>query len=172
MQLQLILQYDAVSLAAKGMYEPSDKFASPIVEYTFSSPVKAGNLKWLSEDALLDDIAVYALDHTYKAAAVSYEQDPNDTDIWVSKLTENKGKVNSEKDQQTPILFIIIYAVIAFVILSLGIVIIIVSSHIICHIFDTVPNIIDSISDCITHVVQYTIVRIIIFIFITIIIII
>lgn len=127
MQLQLILQYDAVSLAAKGMYEPSDKFASPIVEYTFSSPVKAGNLKWLSEDALLDDIAVYALDHTYKAAAVSYEQDPNDTDIWVSKLTENKGKVNSEKDQQTPILFIIIYAVIAFVILSLGIVIIIVS---------------------------------------------
>ena len=127
MKLQMILQYDAVSLAVKGIYEPNDKFATPIVEYTFSKPVEAGALKWLSDDALIDDISVYALDHTYEAAAVGYEQDPNDTDIWVSKLSDKKATVNSQKGDKIPTLYIVIYSVIGAVIIALMVVIIVVS---------------------------------------------
>ncbi len=126
-QIQLILQYDALSIAAKGIYEPNDKFASPIVEYTFANPVEEGILKWSSGDALIDDISVYALDHSYKAANVSYEQDPNDSDIWVSKLTNNKVSTDSEKSAGMPTVFIIIYSIIGAVILALLGVIIIVS---------------------------------------------
>ena len=118
-QMQLILQYDALSLAAKGVYEPNDKFASPIVEYTFASPVNEGIIKWLSEDALIDNISVYSLDNSCKAEAVSYEQDPNDTDIWVSKLEKNKVSANSEKEGGMPILFIVLYSVMGAVILAL-----------------------------------------------------
>lgn len=114
-QIQLILQYDALSIAAKGVYDPSDKFATPIVEHTFSAPVKSGVLKWTSNDATLDDISVYALDHTYKAANVGYEQDPNDEEIWISKLTDKK--VSAE--EKMPTLFIVIYSVIGAVILAL-----------------------------------------------------
>ncbi len=117
-QLQLILQYDALSLAAKGVYDPSDKFAKPIVEYTFSAPVKEGVLKWTSEDAVIDDISVYALDHTYKASNVSYEQDPNDTDMWISKLTDT-ASADSQNSDKIPTLYIVIYSVIGAVILAL-----------------------------------------------------
>ncbi len=117
-QMQLILQYDALSLVAKGVYDPVDKFASPILEYTFAKPVLEGILKWTSEDALLDDISVYALDHSYKAANVSYEQDPNDTDMWISKLAASKAEKNT-KEGGIPTLFIVIYAVIGVVILAL-----------------------------------------------------
>lgn len=124
MQLQLILQYDALSIAAKGIYEPSDKFATPMVEYTFANPVEEGSLKWLSDDALIDDISVYALDHSYKAASVSYEQDPNDTDIWIKKdnvISANGGdsSANLEKNNGISTLFIVIYSVIGAVILAL-----------------------------------------------------
>lgn len=123
-QIQLILQYDALSISAKGVYDPYDKFATPMVEYTFANPVAEGVLKWSSDDAVIDDIAVYALDHTYKAANVSYEQDPNDTDFWVSKLTDSKAPADSEKNDGIPTLFIIIYAVIGAVILAfLGVII-------------------------------------------------
>lgn len=132
MQLQLILQYDALSIATKGIYEPSDKFATPIVEYTFANPVAEGNLKWLSDDALIDDISVYALDHSYKAASVSYEQDPNDTDVWVKKqniTTEADGKAPSvaDKDGGISTVFIVIYSVLGAIILALLGVIIAVS---------------------------------------------
>ncbi len=132
MQLQLILQYDALSIAAKGIYEPSDKFATPMVEYTFANPVEEGNLKWLSDDALIDDISVYALDHSYKAASVSYEQDPNDTDIWVKKdnvISANGGdsSANVEKNDGISTLFIVIYSVIGAVILALLAVIVVLS---------------------------------------------
>lgn len=132
MQLQLILQYDALSIAAKGIYEPSDKFATPMVEYTFANPVEEGSLKWLSDDALIDDISVYALDHSYKAASVSYEQDPNDTDIWVKKdniISANGGdsSANSEKNDGISTLFIVIYSVIGAVILALLTVIVVLS---------------------------------------------
>jgi len=123
-QFQLILQYDGLSLAAKGIYEPCDKFASPIVEYTFAQPVKEGALKLLSQDALIDDISVYALDHSYKAASVSYEQDPNDADIWVKKenilnKTDVNVSDNTEKAEGMPTLFIVIYSVIGVIILAL-----------------------------------------------------
>lgn len=118
-QIQLILQYDALSLAVKGLYEPNDKLATPIVEYTFAKPVAEGILKWTSNDALLDDISVYALDHTYKAASVSYEEDPNDSDIWVSKLTNDKVSADSEKNAGMPTLFIVLYSVIGAIILAL-----------------------------------------------------
>jgi len=132
MQLQLILQYDALSIAAKGIYEPSDKFATPMVEYTFANPVGEGNLKWLSDDALIDDISVYALDHSYKAASVSYEQDPNDTDIWIKKdnvISANGGdsSANLEKNDGISTLFIVIYSVIGAVILALLAVIVVLS---------------------------------------------
>lgn len=132
MQLQFILQYDALSIAAKGIYEPSDKFATPMVEYTFAKPVADGNIKWLSDDILIDDIAVYALDHSYKAASVSYEQDPNDTDIWVKKdnIISSNGSnatINSEKNDGISTLFIVIYSVIGAIILALLAFIIILS---------------------------------------------
>ena len=117
-QIQLILQYDALSVAAKGIYEPTDKFASPIAEYTFEKPVAEGNFAISSDNALLDDIAVYSLDHTYKAASVSYEQDPNDTDIWVSKIGK-EAKTDSQKQEGISTLFIVIYSVIGAVILAL-----------------------------------------------------
>lgn len=118
-QIQLVLQYDALSVAAKGIYEPYDKFAMPIVEYTFAKPVEEGVLEWTSEDALIDDISVYALDHSYKAATVGYEQDPNDTDFWVSKLDKNGDSAGSEKSQGMPVMFIVIYSVFGAVILAL-----------------------------------------------------
>ena len=132
MQLQFILQYDALSIAAKGIYEPSDKFATPMVEYTFAKPVADGNIKWLSDDILIDDIAVYALDHSYKAASVSYEQDPNDTDIWVKKdnIISSNGSnatINPEKNDGISTLFIVIYSVIGAIILALLAFIIILS---------------------------------------------
>lgn len=120
-QFQFILQYDSLSLSAKGIYEPADKFATPILEHTFSKPVEEGIIKWTSQDAAIDDISVYSLDHTYKAAAVSYEQDPNDTDIWLSKENIKKdgdSSKDSEKDGM-PTLFIVIYSVIGAIILAL-----------------------------------------------------
>lgn len=120
-QFQFILQYDSLSLSAKGIYEPYDKFATPILEHTFSKPVEEGIIKWTSQDAAIDDISVYSLDHTYKAAAVSYEQDPNDTDIWLSKENIKKdgdSSKDSEKDGM-PTLFIVIYSVIGAIILAL-----------------------------------------------------
>ena len=126
-QIQLILQYDALSIAAKGVYEPSDKFATPIVEYTFANPVAEGILKWTSDDALIDDISVYALDHSYKAANVSYEADPNDSEIWIKKensTTDTKTSTVSEKSDGMPTLFIVIYSIIGVVILAfLGVII-------------------------------------------------
>ena len=123
-QIQLILQYDALSIAAKGIYEPNDKFAAPIVEYTFKEPVEKGILKWNSKNALIDDISVYLLDHSIKAASVSYESDPNDSDIWIKKEniiseTDNEVSVNSETDNGISTLFIVIYSVIGAVILAL-----------------------------------------------------
>ena len=126
MQVQMILQYDALSLAVKGVYEPNDKFASTIVEYTFAKPVEEGIIKWSSEDATIDDISVYLLDHSYKAANVSFEQDPNDTDMWVKKDVLN-GSATSEKSGEIPTLFIIIYSVMGVAILALLTVIIIIS---------------------------------------------
>ena len=132
MQMQLILQYDGLSLSAKGVYEPADKFATTIVEYTFAKPVEAGILKWNSEDATLDDVSVYLLDHSYKPANVSYEQDPNDTEMWIKKdniISSNGGNssANSEKGGEIPTLFIIIYSVMGVAILTLLTVIIIIS---------------------------------------------
>lgn len=121
-QFQLILQYDALSVGAKGVYDPVDKFASPIVEYTFAKPVAEGVIKWSSDDAVLDDISVYSLDHTYKAASVSYEEDPNDTDIWVKNPNIIGGSsvtVNSKNESGVPTLFIVIYSVIGAVIVAL-----------------------------------------------------
>ena len=119
-QFQMILQYDALSLSAKGIYEPSDKFASPILEYTFAKPVAEGILKWTSQDALIDDISVYALDHTYKASNVSYEEDPNDSDFWISKLTDKQASANGKANGGISTLFIVIYAVIGVIILALA----------------------------------------------------
>ena len=116
-QVQLILQYDALSVAAKGVYEPSDKFASPILEYTFARPVEEGAVSWTSDGAVLDDISVYSLDNTYKAASVSYEQDPNDADIWISKLKAEETKAETGEGIST--LFIVIYSVIGAVVLAL-----------------------------------------------------
>lgn len=121
-QFQFILQYDALSVGAKGVYDPVDKFASPIVEYTFAKPVAEGVIKWSSDDAVLDDISVYSLDHTYKAASVSYEEDPNDTDIWVKNpniIGGSSATVNSENESGMPTLFIVIYSVIGAVIVAL-----------------------------------------------------
>jgi len=128
-QLQLILQYDALSVAVKGIYEPNDKFASPIVEYEFDEPLKDGVLKWTSENSLIDDISVFFLDNSYKAASVGYEQDPNDTDIWVKKeniinKTDSEASADYETDKGIPTLFIVIYSVIGAVILALFVVII------------------------------------------------
>lgn len=124
-QIQMILQYDALSLAAKGVYEPNDKFAAPIVEYTFAKPVEAGSIKWASDDAVLDDISVYALDDSYKAASVSYEQDPNDTDIWISKL--GTEAVNPEKSGGIPVWLIVTFSVIGTVATALLCAIIVLS---------------------------------------------
>ena len=121
-QIQLIVQHDALSMAAKGVYEPQDKFSAPIVEYTFAKPVAEGILSWTSKDASLDDIAVYSLDHTYKAASVSYEEDPNDTDIWEKKepLTGADGTAgNSEMNKGMKTIFIVVYSVIGAIILAL-----------------------------------------------------
>ncbi len=127
-QFQLILQYDSLSVAAKGVYEPCDKLSSPILEYSFSKPVEEGILGWSSEGALIDDISVYALDNSYKAANISFEQDPNDGDIWVSKLSDKKDKsADSQSDTGIPALFIIIYSVIGGIILVLSAVLIILS---------------------------------------------
>jgi len=121
-QIQLILQYDALSVAAKGIYEPYDKFASPIVEYTFAKPVAEGILKWTAADASIDDISVYSLDNSYKAASVSYEQDPNDIDIWLSKLdgkTQADDQANAEKKDGMPTMVIVLYSVFGAIILAL-----------------------------------------------------
>lgn len=123
--IQLILQYDALSVAAKGIYDPNDKFAKPIVEYTFASPVAEGALKLTSQDALIDSLSVYYLDNTFSAAAVSYEQDPNDAEIWVSKLPKNKTDADIQNGM--PVLFIVIYSVIGAMIIALLCVIIIMS---------------------------------------------
>ena len=126
-QIQLILQYDALSVAVNGIYEPNDKFASPIVEYTFDKPVAEGILKWSSKDSLIDDISVFFLDHSYKAASVGYDQDPNDTDIWVKKdtiINKPDSKVSAESDKGIPTLFIVIYSVIGAIILALLVVIV------------------------------------------------
>jgi len=130
---ELIVQYDALSLAAKGVYEPADRFAAPIVEYTFAAPVGEGRLSWSSDDALLDDISVYALDNTFAAANVSFEQDPNNTDIWQPKpgakpagepeggepSGEAPADVPAAESSGLPTSFIIIYSVIGAVILAL-----------------------------------------------------
>ena len=123
-QLQLILQYDGLSLAAKGVYEPSDKFAAPMVEHTFAKPVEDGVFRLTSDNALIDNLSVYALDHTYKAATVSYEQDQNDANIWQSKLDQTEGS-GTQKDKGISTLFIVIYSVLGAVILALLAVIII-----------------------------------------------
>ena len=115
--LQFILQYDALSIGAKGIYDPNDKFAAPVVEHTFSGPVAEGVLKLSSNDSLIDSLSVYYLDNTYKAASVSYEQDPNDVDIWVSKLSGKKSEAVESKG--IPTKFIIIYSVIGALILGL-----------------------------------------------------
>ena len=125
-RLQLILQYDAFSLAAKGIYEPNDKLASPMVEYTFAAAVEPGILKWTSDSARLDDISVYALDDSYKAANVSYEQDPNDVDMWVSKLDKKDEKTASSKSGPS-VLLIVLYSVLGAIILALLAIIIIMS---------------------------------------------
>ncbi|MBR4910111.1 MAG: hypothetical protein IKZ47_02160 [Clostridia bacterium] len=123
-QMQLILQYDALSLAAKGIYEPGDKLALPMVEYTFSAPVAEGILKWTSDNAVIDDISVYALDNTYTAADVSYEQDPNDVNMWISKL----APASEQQAKSGPsVLIIVIYSVMGAVILALLAVIIVLS---------------------------------------------
>lgn len=120
MNLQMILQYDGLSLSAKGIYEPGDKFATPIVEYTFEQPVEKGVLKWTSDDAAIDDVQVYSLDDTYKAEAVSYEQDPNDTDFWQEKAERTAAApVEVEETRSLPTLFIVMYSVIGAVILAL-----------------------------------------------------
>ncbi|MBO7520091.1 MAG: hypothetical protein J6T73_04865, partial [Clostridia bacterium] len=124
-QFQLVLQYDALSLSAKGIYEPNDKFAAPIVEYTFSKPVAEGILKWSSKNATLDDISVYSLDNCYAASSVSYEEDPNDTDIWISKLKNEE--VTPEESGGISVWFIVIYSVIGAVALTLLGVIIVLS---------------------------------------------
>lgn len=128
-QIQMILQYDALSVAAKGIYEPNDKFASPIAEYTFAKPLEEGILGWTSDGARIDDISVYSLDDSYKAASVSYEQDPNDTDIWVSKINAKSGKDGADSGSGKGIstLYIVIYSVIVAVILALLCVIIALS---------------------------------------------
>ncbi len=116
-QFQMILQYDALSIAAKGIYEPYDSLSSPIVTYTFAEPVAEGILKWTSEDALLDDVSVYALDDSYKAETVDYEDDPNDTNIWIPKDTIQSDE--EQKKEGIPTLFIVIYSVIGAAILAL-----------------------------------------------------
>lgn len=131
MQLQLILQYDSLSLSVKGVYESNDKLASPIVEYTFKKPLEEGALKLSSEDAVIDNVSLYLLDHSYKAANVSYEQDPNDVEIWVKKdniISDNNddSASNSENREEIPTMYIIIYAVMgAVVLILLGVIIII-----------------------------------------------
>ena len=126
MRLQMILQYDGLSLAAKGVYEPNDKLASPIVEYTFSKPVEEGNIKWSSSDAVLDDISVYLLDKTYAAASVGYEDDPNDADIWVSKVKTDTAAAE-EKSEGIGLWLIVSYSVIGAVVLALLAVVIILA---------------------------------------------
>ncbi|MCQ2735563.1 MAG: hypothetical protein MJ212_06440, partial [Alphaproteobacteria bacterium] len=121
-QFQLILQYDALSLSAKGVYEPYDKFAYTIVEYTFAKPLSSGIFKLCSDNAFIDDMSVYALDNTYKATNVAYKDDPNDTNIWIAKDNVKNKKVksvNSNKTDKIPTLYIIIYSVIGVVILAL-----------------------------------------------------
>ncbi len=121
-QIQLIVQHDALSLAAKGVYDPQDKFSSPIVEYTFAKPVTAGIVSWSSKGASLDDVAVYSLDHSYEAASVSYEEDPNDTDIWEKKeplIGTDGTATDSEMSKGMKTLFIVAYSVIGAIILVL-----------------------------------------------------
>ena len=120
-QIQLILQHDSLSVAAKGVYDPHDKFSSPMVEYTFAKPVAAGMLSWGSDDALIDDISVYALDHSYQAASVGYDEDPNDTDFWVKKepLTQANENATAEMSKGMKTVFIVLYALVGAVILTL-----------------------------------------------------
>lgn len=129
MVLQLIVQGDSLSLSARGVYEPNDKLAMPIVEYTFDAPVGEGTIKWASDDALIDDVSVYALDGSNDAESVSFEQDPNNTDIWIPKdkvIGRQEAPEEPAQDEQAPQeaagispLFIIIYSVIGAVILAL-----------------------------------------------------
>lgn len=120
-QVQLILQYDALSVAAKGIYEPCDKLSSPIAEYTFASPVEEGYLSISSEDASLDNFSVYSLDNTYKAQSVSYEQDPNDVDMWTKKANVKNAKSSAvaNKSNEISTLFIVLYSIIGVIILVL-----------------------------------------------------
>lgn len=125
--LQITAQYDGLMIGAKGVYEPNDKLSVPIVEYTFAKPVGDGIIKWTSADASIDNISVYALDNTYKAENVSYEQDPNDTDIWKSKLKDKDSKNDAQKDKGIPTVFIVIYSVILAIILALVAVFIVIT---------------------------------------------
>lgn len=120
-QVQLILQYDALSVAAKGIYEPCDKLSSPIAEYTFANPVEEGYLSISSEDASLDNLSVYSLDNTYKAQSVSYEQDPNDVDMWTKKANVKNAKSSTvaNKSNEISTLFIVLYSIIGVIILVL-----------------------------------------------------
>ena len=80
---------------------------------------------------MIDDIAVYSLDHSYKAASVSYEQDPNDTDCWVKHANilsaDDDTQTNAEKSEGISTLFIIIYSVMGAIIVALLVVIVIIS---------------------------------------------
>ncbi len=121
-QFQMILQYDGLILAAKGIYESYDKLSSPIAEYTFSKPLNAGILKWRSDNAVLDDLSVYSLDNSYKAVSVSYDEDPNDTEMWFKKdviVGRQPVGANADGDSGLPLIFIILYSVIGAVIVAL-----------------------------------------------------
>ena len=127
-QLQYTLQYDTLTVAAKGVYEPYDKLSAPIAEYTFARPLSEGIVKWTSKDAALDDVSVYSLDGRYKAASVSYEEDPDVVNMWTpkDKVVGRKAVAkNTEKAKKLPLVFIIAYAVIAAVIVALLVVIIV-----------------------------------------------
>ncbi|MCQ2449958.1 MAG: hypothetical protein MJ132_07220, partial [Clostridia bacterium] len=73
LQLQYTMQYDTLTVSAKGVYDPYDKLSAPIAEYTFARPLNEGVLKWSSKNAKIDDVSVYSLDARYNAESISYE---------------------------------------------------------------------------------------------------
>ncbi len=129
-RFEMILQYDGLSIAARGLYDPSDKVSLPIVEYTFANPLTKGTLKLNSNNAVIDDLSVCALDDSYEATNTDYEDDPNDTEMWFAKdkIVGQKAAATEKAETETvPLAYIIAYAVIGAVIIALLVVIIVIS---------------------------------------------
>ena len=93
---------DKLTIGFKRYYDPQDKLSEVLVEHTFATPLSEDNIRFNANGkVILDDLYIFSLDNSKECLSLSYEDDPNNAEVWKVKPDFDPSKVYKYEEESS-----------------------------------------------------------------------